>query len=52
MDDLLKQRIDSKVELHAKSERLESIKARFPNVGRNEICPCGSKIKFKKCCGK
>jgi hypothetical protein len=21
------------------------------NVGRNEPCPCGSKRKFKKCCG-
>lgn len=20
-------------------------------VGRNEICPCGSNMKFKKCCG-
>lgn len=21
-------------------------------IGRNEKCPCGSGIKFKKCCGK
>lgn len=21
------------------------------NVGRNELCPCGSGKKFKKCCG-
>lgn len=21
------------------------------NIGRNDPCPCGSKIKFKKCCG-
>jgi len=21
-------------------------------VGRNEPCPCGSGLKFKKCCGK
>lgn len=20
-------------------------------VGRNEMCPCGSKVKFKHCCG-
>lgn len=51
-DDILKQRIDSKVELHAKEERVNSIKIRFPNVGRNDICPCGSNLKFKKCCGK
>ena len=23
-----------------------------PKVGRNDPCPCGSKKKFKKCCGK
>ena len=23
-----------------------------PKVGRNDDCPCGSKMKFKKCCGK
>lgn len=23
-----------------------------PKVGRNELCPCGSAKKFKKCCGK
>ncbi len=24
----------------------------FSNVGRNDLCPCGSGKKFKKCCGK
>ena len=24
----------------------------FPKVGRNEPCPCGSKLKFKKCHGR
>jgi len=24
----------------------------MPKVGRNELCPCGSGKKFKKCCGK
>ena len=23
-----------------------------PKIGRNELCPCGSGKKFKKCCGK
>lgn len=23
-----------------------------PKVGRNELCPCGSGKKFKKCCGR
>jgi len=22
-----------------------------PAVGRNDPCPCGSGLKFKKCCG-
>jgi hypothetical protein len=26
--------------------------APMPKVGRNEQCPCGSGIKYKKCCGK
>jgi len=25
---------------------------KVPKVGRNEPCPCGSKKKYKKCCGK
>ncbi len=24
----------------------------FKNVGRNDLCPCGSGKKYKKCCGK
>lgn len=23
-----------------------------PKVGRNDMCPCGSGLKYKKCCGK
>lgn len=23
-----------------------------PKIGRNEKCPCGSGLKFKRCCGK
>ena len=23
-----------------------------PKIGRNDPCPCGSKKKYKKCCGK
>jgi uncharacterized protein YecA (UPF0149 family) len=22
-----------------------------PKVGRNDLCPCGSQKKYKKCCG-
>ncbi|WP_246293728.1 YecA family protein [Desulfobacter latus] len=23
-----------------------------PKIGRNELCPCGSGLKYKRCCGK
>lgn len=32
-------------------ENVRDVKA-FPKVGRNEPCPCGSKLKFKKCHGR
>lgn len=25
---------------------------RLQHIGRNELCPCGSGLKYKKCCGK
>ena len=28
------------------------VKRDLPKVGRNDVCPCGSGKKFKKCCGK
>ena len=28
----------------------EQMKRTPPKVGRNELCPCGSGKKFKKCC--
>ena len=42
-------------ELH-QSEHLSSsarlAHARPPKVGANERCPCGSSVKYKKCCGR
>ena len=29
-----------------------TFKRELPKVGRNDVCPCGSGRKFKKCCGK
>lgn len=29
-----------------------TIKREEPKVGRNDLCPCGSGKKYKKCCGK
>ena len=26
-------------------------KEKFATTGRNDPCPCGSGLKFKKCCG-
>ncbi|NTV68445.1 MAG: YecA family protein, partial [Chlorobaculum sp.] len=26
--------------------------ARADDIGRNDLCPCGSGMKYKKCCGK
>ncbi len=31
--------------------RVKTITRDQPKVGRNELCPCGSGKKFKKCCG-
>ena len=28
------------------------LKRELPKVGRNDPCPCGSKKKFKSCCGR
>lgn len=33
------------------ASKVETVKA-TPKVGRNDLCPCGSGKKYKKCCGK
>ncbi len=35
-----------------KQEPVQSVKNEYKNVGRNDLCPCGSGKKFKKCHGK
>jgi len=30
----------------------ETVRREGPKVGRNELCPCGSGEKFKRCCGR
>jgi hypothetical protein len=32
------------------SVRGETVSHRLPSVGRNDPCPCGSGLKYKKCC--
>ena len=37
---------------HSHHHALSPVIRQTPKVGRNDDCPCGSKNKFKKCCGK
>ena len=34
------------------AEKKQSVVNNGPKVGRNDPCPCGSGLKYKKCCGK
>jgi len=34
------------------SEKPAPKRSEKPNIGRNDLCPCGSGQKYKKCCGK
>ena len=44
----VKEKMDSRLaELEGKGHTLVR---RVPKIGRNAKCPCGSGIKFKKCC--
>ena len=42
----------SKHDNRSKLGRLFTIMRRHPKIGRNQTCPCGSGIKFKKCHGR
>lgn len=33
-------------------EKIDFVKKDNPEIGRNNKCPCGSKKKYKHCCGK
>jgi len=35
-----------------KNSPVETFQRTTRKIGRNEPCPCGSKLKYKKCCGK
>ena len=52
LDDILKEEINNKIEAHERKTRKEEIIKRFGKIGKNEICPCQSGKKFKKCCGR
>ena len=48
-DDILTQ--DKRKELY-KAQKASGTIVKGPKVGRNDPCPCGSGLKYKKCCGK
>jgi hypothetical protein len=35
---------------HKESQNAEPIRRESPKIGRNELCPCGSGQKYKRCC--
>jgi len=52
MADLLRQnRPASEVMAILVKEEGGDLKTKFANAGRNDPCPCGSGIKFKRCHG-
>jgi transposase-like protein len=52
--DFQKVRVDTNPPVHnsAQSAQLkpQPIRREQPKIGRNEICPCGSGLKYKRCC--
>jgi hypothetical protein len=52
LDNRLKSEIDKKIKIYEREKLVKEIKKKFPTIGRNDICPCGSGKKFKKCCGR
>ncbi|MEZ8651922.1 SEC-C metal-binding domain-containing protein [Vibrio splendidus] len=52
LDDVLKENIDNKVKLFEQKSKREEFIKRFGSVARNELCPCQSGKKYKKCHGR
>lgn len=42
---------DRRKELY-KEQKLSTTVVKDKKIGRNDPCPCGSGLKYKKCCGK
>jgi hypothetical protein len=48
----IQQAVDTRLGRFGQSYREDEPHREFvPKVGRNDPCPCGSHMKFKKCCG-
>lgn len=52
LDNKVKKLIDDSTQRHIDAEQREKLRERFKGVGRNDKCPCGSGLKFKKCHGR
>jgi len=52
LDDILGKQIDGKISQFESQKRVEYIRSKFANSSRNDLCPCGSGKKFKRCHGK
>jgi uncharacterized protein YecA (UPF0149 family) len=37
--------------VQGEATKVKPIVREAPNVGRKDLCPCGSGKKYKKCCG-
>ena len=51
LDDVLQKNIDNKIAIHQRNERRNKMREKFGSISRNDLCPCGSNKKFKKCHG-
>ena len=52
LDDKLSTRLEKNSQEFERIQKKKRTLELFPNIGRNDRCPCGSGRKFKKCCGK
>ena len=44
--------LENQISMFEESQNEPKILALNTKVGRNDLCPCGSGLKYKKCCGK
>lgn len=52
LDDVLKENIDNKIRVFEQKKKREEFIERFGSIARNDLCPCQSGKKYKKCHGR
>lgn len=52
LDDVLRKSIERKEKSYQKNKDIQLMKKRKQKIGRNELCPCNSGRKYKRCHGK